>query len=275
MSAGMTDERRERRDRSSKRTRTGTFRIHEGFRSEHLEHERSIIVYLPPGYRPSAARRYPVLYLQDGQNLFDPATSATGSAWRVDETARDLIAAGEVEPLIVVGVYNAGEHRIDEYAPTRREEIGGGRADHYGRMLVEELKPFIDRTYKTLPGAANTGLGGSSLGGLLAMHLGLRNPTAFGRLAIMSPSVWWDDRVIVREVEALTHRLPFRVWLDAGTDEGPEVVADARLLRDALLARGWQAGEDLAYLEAEGGRHDESSWAARVGPMLRFLFPKA
>jgi len=258
---------------ASQHTLTGDIRTHEGFHSEYLEHDRTIVVYLPPEYDPAAARRYPVLYLHDGQNVFDRATSV-GEEWQVDETAQALITAGEIEPLIVVGIYNTGEHRIDEYAPTPLpEKGGGGQAERYGRMLVEELKPFVDATYKTLPGAANTGVGGSSLGGLLTMYLGLRYPTAFGKLAVLSPSVWWDDRHILRLVEALPGRLPLRIWLDAGTAEGPEVVADSRALRDALLARGWTADQELAYYEAEGGEHNEKSWSARVGPMLRFLYP--
>jgi predicted alpha/beta superfamily hydrolase len=140
-------------------------------------------------------------------------------------------------------------------------------------MLVEELKPFIDATYKTLPSAASTAIGGSSLGGLLTMHLGLRYPTAFGRLAVLSPSVWWDDRVILREVASLAAKPPLRIWLDAGTAEGPDVIADARALRDALIAKGWVLGEDLSYLEAEGGEHNEQSWASRIDTVLKFLFP--
>ena len=140
-------------------------------------------------------------------------------------------------------------------------------------MLVEDLKPFIDATYKTFPGAANTAVGGSSLGGLLTMHLGLRYPTAFGKLAVLSPSVWWDDRAILREVEALAGKRAQRIWLDAGVREGERVIGDSRLLRDALVAKGWVLGDDLEYFEAEGGEHNERSWGARVGPMLEFLFP--
>jgi predicted alpha/beta superfamily hydrolase len=256
-------------------TLTGDIRVHESFHSAYLDHDRTVIVYLPPGYDDAEATRYPVLYLHDGQNVFDRATSI-GEEWRVDETAQSMILAGEIEPIIVVGIYNTGEHRIDEYAPTLREDKGGGgHADDYGRMLLMELKPFIDRTYKTLPSARNTAIGGSSLGGLLTMHLGLRHPTAFGKLAVLSPSIWWDDRVIVREVEELPHKLPERVWLDAGTNEGPEVIEDARKLRDALVAKGWVVGDDLMYLEAEGAEHNESSWADRVAAVLRYLFPKS
>jgi predicted alpha/beta superfamily hydrolase len=253
-------------------TLTGEIRTHSDFRSEFLEHSRSVIVYLPPGYEPRDATRYPVLYLQDGQNLFDRATSV-GEEWRADETAQELITAGLVRPLIIVGVYNTGEHRIDEYAPTEMSGTGGGQADLYGRMLVEELKPFIDSTYNTLPGAGSTALGGSSLGGLLAVYVGLRYVTAFGGLVAMSPSVWWDDRFILRFVESLSGRLPLRIWLDAGTEEGEEVLADTQALRDALMAKGWSPGTDLIYSEAVGGAHNEASWGARFGDVLKFLFP--
>ncbi len=254
-------------------TLTGDVRTHEAFHSRYLTHDRTVVVYLPPGYDPRTADRYPVLYLHDGQNVFDRATSF-GEEWQVDESAQRLITAGEIEPLIIVGIYNTGEHRLDEYTPTPEVGAGrGGHADDYGRMLVEELKPFIDTTYKTLPSAASTAIGGSSLGGLLTMHLGLRYPTAFSRLAVLSPSVWWDDRVILLEVDALPAALPLRIWLDAGTAEGVDMLANLRALRDALVAKGWVLGRDLSYLEAEGGEHNEQSWSARVERVLKFLFP--
>lgn len=254
-------------------TLTGDVRTHQNFHSRYLEHDRTVIVYLPPGYDAESIVRYPVLYLHDGQNVFDRAT-AFGEEWHVDESAQALILAGEIEPLIIVGIYNSGEHRVDEYTPTPEAEKGrGGHADDYGRMLVEELKPFIDATYNTLPGAANTALGGSSLGGLVTIHLGIRYPATFSRLAALSPSVWWDHRVLLTEVEALPRKLPLRIWLDAGTAEGSETLANARALRDALVAKGWTIGDDLSYLEAPGGEHNEQSWAARVDGVLKFLFP--
>jgi predicted alpha/beta superfamily hydrolase len=255
-------------------TLTGDFRRHPRFRSRFLPSEHTLLVYRPPGYRDERVRRFPVLYLHDGQNVFDRATSATGEEWSVDETAQRLIESGVIEPIIIVGIYNAGHRRIDQYTPTRdpRKKVGG-KADAYARMLVQEIKPFIDRRYRTLRSAANTGLGGSSLGGLLTMHLGLRYHTVFNRLAVLSPSVWWNDRAIVREVEALTAKPPLRIWLDSGTGEGADVTRDTRLLRDALVRKGWASGRDLAYLEAEGGGHNEQSWAKRVEGVLRFLFP--
>jgi predicted alpha/beta superfamily hydrolase len=254
-------------------TLTGAFHVHENFHSEFLPTDRTIIVFVPPGYESEQARRYPVLYLHDGQNIFDKAT-AFGDEWRVDETAQNLIDSGTIEPLIIVGVYNAGERRIDEYTPTRVEKKNaGGQADRHGQMLVQELKPFIDERYRTLPSAANTALGGSSLGGLATMHVGIKYPTVFGKLAVISPSVWWDDRVILREVAALPSKLPQRIWLDAGTGEGQEVTADTGMLRDTLVSKGWTLDGDLKYHEAEGHGHDERYWAARMDQVLRFLFP--
>jgi predicted alpha/beta superfamily hydrolase len=257
-------------------TLTGEFRTHAKFHSKFLTTDRDVLVYLPPGYASEERRRYPVLYLHDGQNLFDGATSfVPGQEWRVDETAQALILAQAVEPVIIVGVYNTGRERVEEYTPSADPKFKvGGRADLYGRLLVEELKPFVDSHYRTKAGAADTGLGGSSLGGLVTMYLGLCHPEVFGKLAVVSPSVWWDRRRIVSDVRALASQKRARVWLDMGTDEGANAIGNARLLRDALVSKGWQLGRDLSYFEAEGGKHSEAAWAERVDPILRFLFPK-
>jgi predicted alpha/beta superfamily hydrolase len=259
-------------------TLTGIFRTHTQFHSQFLVRDRDILVYLPPDYDHETNRRYPVLYMQDGQNLFDGATSyIPGQEWRADETAQELILAHEIQPLIIVGIYNGGDWRVAEYTPTQGR-YHGGQADRYGLMLTQELKPFIDHHYRTLLDAANTGLGGSSLGGLVALHLGLKHPHTFGKVAVVSPSVWWDDRSIVYEVERLTARPHLRIWLDTGTREGEERlwkshVEDTHALRDALIARGWHPGRDFKYLEVEGAEHNERAWAERFGAILKFLYP--
>jgi predicted alpha/beta superfamily hydrolase len=236
---------------------------------------RDVIVFLPPGYDAEPERRYPALYLHDGQNLFDGATAfVKGQDWRVDDTAEALIREGSIDPLIIVGIYNAGAHRVDEYTPTRdRRQRAGGDADAYGRMLTSELKPFIDRTYRTQPGPANTGLGGSSLGGLVTLYLGLRHPDVFGKLAVLSPSVWWDDRVILKTIRQTPIDPRLKIWLDIGTLEGGKTVREARALRDELVRAGWKLGVDLQYSEIPEAGHNEAAWAARVDPFLRFLFP--
>lgn len=254
----------------------GEFRKHAGFRSKFLPNARDVLVYLPPGYEQDATRRYPVLYLHDGQNLFDGATSfIPGQDWRVGQTANRLIREQAIEPVIIVGIYNTGHERVHEYTPSRDPRLKvGGKADLYGRFIVEELKPFIDTHYRTRAGVSDTGLGGSSLGGLVTTYLGLRHPGVFGKLAVISPSVWWDGRRILRDVAALKSRTGARIWLDMGTEEGPRAINDARLLRDALLAKGWSLDNDLRYHEAQGANHSEVAWAQRVEPMLRFLYPK-
>jgi len=247
---------------------------HEDFVSRLVDDHHDLLVYLPPTYETEGERRFPVLYMQDGQNLFDPETSfIKGKYWRMGETADALVEAGAIEPLIIVGIYNAGVRRVDEYTPVEDKRLGGGHADAYGRMLVEELKPFIDAHYRTLPGAEHLGIGGASLGGLVSLYLGLRYSTVFSRLAVMSPSVWWRNRTILKTVAALAEKPALRIWLDIGTKESRLAVPDARALRDALISKAWQLGEDLAYFEAEGAEHTESAWAQRAGPMLQFLFP--
>jgi predicted alpha/beta superfamily hydrolase len=255
-------------------TLTGHFGFHRGFYSRLLNNERDVIVYLPPRYKRAKKTRYPVLYLHDGQNLFDGATSfIPGREWRVDETAQRLINAGLIAPLIIVGIYNTGHDRVDEYAPTQDERVQkGGQADLYGRMLVEELKPFVDAHYRTLPDRENTGIGGSSLGGLVSLYLGLRYPHVFSKLAVLSPSAWWDRRMIIRYVQLLEWKPPIRIWLDIGTAEGDAVNA-LPPLRDALIEKGWELDSDLKYVEAPDAVHDENAWAERVEPILRFLFP--
>jgi len=249
-------------------------RKHQGFRSRFLRNQRDLIVYLPPGYEPQHARRFPVLYLHDGQNLFDGATSfVPGMDWHVGQTADRRIYDGKVEPLIIVGIYNAGRARVREYTPTRVPRLGGGRADRFAKFLVEEVMPFTQREYRTLSGPAFTGMGGSSLGGLLSLYLGLKQPHVFGKLAALSPSLWWNQGVITRFAEAArVHPRP-RIWLDVGTREGPRIVQDVEQFRDVLQQKGWRLGQDLHYERVEGGEHNEAAWSQRVGPFLEFLFP--
>jgi enterochelin esterase-like enzyme len=249
---------------------------HAGLTSRFLPGEREIGVYVPPGYDEDLGRRYPLLILQDGQNLFDPSTSfIPGRTWRVAESADDAIAAGEVEPLVIVGVANAGERRIAEYTPTRDMKLGGGEAGKYALLLIRELLPFLHTRYRLLAGADQTGIGGSSLGGLVSLWMGLAHPEIFGRLAVLSPSVWWNHRYILaylNDVAPGLHQRP-RIWLDVGDHEGRRTLTDADTLRTRLRKQGWREEQDLHFETITGGTHDEASWAERVQPMLRFLFP--
>ncbi|HEX8825481.1 MAG TPA: alpha/beta hydrolase-fold protein [Archangium sp.] len=254
-----------------KRGLTGIIRYHRSVSSAFLSRSRDVIVYLPPDYFDSPERRYPVLYMHDGQNLMDASTAFSGE-WQVDETAEQLIQAGKVEPVIIVGVSNTSD-RIPEYTPKPDPKYpSGGNADAYGRFLVEELKPMIDARYRTRPGPGDTGLAGSSLGGLVSLYLGLKYPGTFTRLGVLSPSVWWANKDIVEKVKALDTKPPLQLWVDMGTNEDTDALSEVRLLRDALMAEGWGTS-DLKYVEVSGAAHNEAAWAARFGDVLRYLFP--
>jgi predicted alpha/beta superfamily hydrolase len=250
--------------------------VHRGFQSQILPDKRDLIVYLPPGYEAELERRYPVLYMHDGQNLFDPATSyIKGKTWQVRESADAAIEAGEVEPLVIVGIYNTGNRRLAEYTPEKDWQMGGGEADSYGELLTRELMPWIAERYRVLGGREHTGLGGSSLGGLVSLYLGLKYAEVFGRLAVLSPSVWWNHKSIlgfVSETAPLLRHRP-RIWLDAGDHEGRTTLKDTQVLAQRLRANGWVEDESLHFEKVRGGTHDEASWATRVEPLLRFLFP--
>jgi predicted alpha/beta superfamily hydrolase len=264
-----------------KQTLTGNIKRHRAFPSKILGNRRDILVYLPRGYGRFSRRRYPVLYLQDGQNVFDSATSFAGVEWGVDETAERLIRGNLIEPIIIVAVANMGEDRVHEYGPTRgvidtgakRKRRSKGLAPEYAHFLMDELKPYIDRKYRTNPAPEFTALGGSSLGGLVTLAIGVLYPEVFRRFIVMSPSVWWDDFALYRLVDSIEQKPPLKIWLDTGTAEpGWE---HTRELGNRLIEKGWKLHRDIEYLEAQGADHSEAAWAARVEPALRFLFPPA
>ena len=246
------------------------------FHSAILPDDRRICIHLPPQYAADTTRHFPTFYLHDGQNLFDPRTSyVPGHTWRAGATADQMNKMKLAAPVILVGIANTGLRRMNEYTPTADYKMGGGEGDRYGRLITEELIPFIGRTYRTSSRPEDTGLGGSSLGGLISLYLGLQYPQIFGRLAVLSPSIWWDQRSILKFVQNLSldgKQLP-RIWVDIGTAEGQRHVRDAELLARMLQRKGWDPGTNLRFLEVAGGLHSEDAWADRFDQILSFLFP--
>jgi enterochelin esterase-like enzyme len=258
---------------------TGDLRLHE-FRSRIFRNTRFLRVWLPPGYDDgqNASRHYPVLYLNDGQNLFESSTAFAGVEWGVDETADRLIREGAIPPMIVVGIDNTGKDRIREYMPHRsmHPRILRAHGRYYPDFLMKEVMPFVESAYRVATSPENTGLGGSSLGALIALYTAIARPGVIGRLLLESPSLWASNRQTTKE-SRLVRIWPERIFLAVGTEEAgsPErnrtVVDDVRELA-AIMRRAVLSESRLRLVIAEGAGHNEAAWAQRFPEALRFLF---
>jgi predicted alpha/beta superfamily hydrolase len=257
--------------------RSATY-IARSMKSRLLGNERDVTIYTPPGYEEKPARPYPVLLLLDGQNVFDPNTAyVQGQHWRAGETADRMIAEGMLRPLVIAAVNHAGPLRVHEYTPTEnpRTRQGGG-APRTLQMLAEEILPWLRENFPITESAAETGIAGSSLGGLFALYAALHRPGIFGQVGALSPSLWWHNRILLQQAKQYALASQARIWLDMGTQEGAkpdEGLRDSRRMRDVLVSRGWRAGISLRYEEIQGGMHTEAAWAERLPDLLRFLFP--
>ncbi|MET0397721.1 MAG: alpha/beta hydrolase-fold protein [Longimicrobiaceae bacterium] len=243
------------------------------FAMPELGRSRRVWVYLPPGYAASG-RRYPVLYMHDGQNVFDAATAFAGE-WGVDESLDSLHALGD-PGAIVVAVDHGGERRLDEYSPWVHPRHGGGQGDEYADFLVHTLKPYVDRRFRTRPDRAGTAVAGSSMGGLVSLYAALRHPEVFGRAAVFSPSLWFAaDSVLALARRSGPPRPGTRIYLVTGAREGdtPEAyVRDHRALVDTLAAAGFAAGREVqAHVRADG-THSERFWRREFPAAYLWLF---
>jgi predicted alpha/beta superfamily hydrolase len=257
----------------------GDLRLHE-FRSRVFRNTRFLRIWLPPEYdaAKNATRHYPVLYLNDGQNLFEPSTAFAGVEWQADETTDRLIREGAVPPMIIVGMDNTGRDRHREYMPHRSMHPMTLRVQgrHYPDFLMKEVMPFVASNYRVAAGPENTGLGGSSLGALIALYTAIARPGVIGRLLLESPSLWASNRQMIKE-SRLARIWPERIFLAAGTAEAgsPErnrtVVDDVRELA-AIMQRAVLSERRLRLVIAEGAEHNEAAWAARFPEALQFLF---
>jgi predicted alpha/beta superfamily hydrolase len=261
-------------------THTGNICHHSAFPSKILNNQRDIWVYLPPAAAAKRNARFPVLYLHDGQNLFNARSSFGGTEWSVDETAESHIKSGKIAPVIIVAIANIAD-RMEEYTPVRSEsQKAGGRGEAYLSFVVQELKPFIDKTYPTFTGPAHTTIGGSSLGGLISLYAAARFPEVFGGCVAMSPSIWWADRWILGYCRDQAEQLQGKkYWLDIGTREGGNSeefmrhLNNLRDVRNVLLKQAQVDPTAIGYAEVKDGTHSEGAWAARFGLVLRHLYP--
>jgi predicted alpha/beta superfamily hydrolase len=234
--------------------------------SPQLENERDVDIFLPPSYA-STRRRYPVIYMQDGQNLADPHRAFAGT-WNLPHALCHLAARGR--EVIVVGIPNSGAERLREYSPFPDDRLGGGGGDAYLAFIERTLKPLIDKRVRTRPEREATGIFGSSMGGLISLYSFFRAPHVFGFAGAMSPSLWFGGRAIIDYIEQ-DGMPPGRLYVDAGTEEGAGTVRDAMRLAQVLERKGYVPGESMLFSAVEGGRHEEAHWAERLVPALDFL----
>jgi predicted alpha/beta superfamily hydrolase len=270
-------------DRSSAQLSTvvGNLKLHK-IASQSLKQSRTIRVWLPPGYVADVNLRYSVLYMHDGQNCFDRATSAFGNEWQIDETLTRLINDKRVPPMIVVGIDNGLANRTNEFTYNADPERGGGQGAEYAEFLLTEVKPFVDKTYRTQPGPASTFLGGSSLGGLVSLEIARRHPDTFGGLIAMSPAVWWAGQSLTQDVERDAGGLTgARVWIDMGSRESVPLsagettdtksqgfVAAARRLDEALAKHRI---DHRLVIDNQHAEHNEPAWASRFPQAIAYI----
>ena len=253
--------------------RAGVSVLDTAFAMPQLGRTRRVLVYVPPGYAGSG-RRHPVIYMMDGQNVFDDATSFAGE-WGIDETLDSLHALGD-PGAIVVAVDHGGRRRNDEYHPWPSARFGGGEGDRFVDFLVRTLKPHIDARYRTIPGPEGTGIVGSSSGGLIAFHAFTRHPDVFGRVGAFSPAFLVHDTIFAL-ARATPPRPGSRIYLLSGLRETvgdlPDTVFSApqRRMRDTLLAAGWDSAAVRSELP-EDGRHSEWFWRREFPAAYRWLF---
>jgi len=231
---------------------------------------RKIMAYLPPDYNESN-RRYPVVYLHDGQNIFDEATSFAGE-WGVDETLNKLFQE-KGTGLIVIATENGQEERLNEYTPWKNEEYGGGEGDLYLEFIVKNLKPYVDKKLRTKSGQWNTGIMGSSLGGLISYYAGLKYPDVFGKVGVFSPSFWFADESFTFATEH-GKIIKQKMYLLAGTneDEDGETVADSQKIAGLLIEAGYKK-KNIYQKYVPGGEHSEKFWKNEFEEAILWLFP--
>ncbi|MEO6805982.1 MAG: alpha/beta hydrolase-fold protein [Edaphobacter sp.] len=246
------------------------------FVSKVFHNTRMLRVWLPPGYNSPQQHsvRYPVLYLNDGQNLFDACTSIFNrQEWRADETATDLIGSGKIPPLIIVGIDNAGKaDRPKEYLPFPDDTLTPAVLQVHGKdypsFLLDEVIPFINRQYRTEPAPKNTGLGGSSYGAGIALYTVMMRPGHFGKLLLESPSIYAHDNYLLHKARSFI-QWPAKVYIGVGSVNEP--VDDVQQLQTILVNHGLGA-QRLSVIEEQGPAHNETAWAARFPQALTFLY---
>lgn len=239
----------------------GTVLYHKNFQSVFLDNKRDIFVWLPPSYMVLPEKKYPVLYMHDGQNLIDPETSFAGMDWRVDESVTKLINEGKMKEIVIVGINNT-QDRLEEYSDSEK-------GNKYIKFVTEELKPFIDSDYKTLSDSKDTAIIGSSMGGLISFLIAWRRPDIFSMAGCLSSSFYYNNDKIFETVK--NDSLP-KKGLKIYIDHGEDGLIRGQKMFSLLTQMGYIIGTDIDYFYAPGAEHNENAWADRLSRPLLFFF---
>lgn len=256
-----------------------------------LDRERTIRVYLPESYA-SSGKAYPVVYMHDGQNLFDVESTAFGMSWEAHTALDRLVAKRAIGEWIIVGIDNAGDRRLDEYSPWRTTAakrlksgmtgLSGGEGEAYADFVIHTLKPQIDRQYRTLPGREATAMIGSSMGGLISLYIGLKHQELFSRIGAFSTAVWFAEEQLYSFIESRPKAPSTRIYLDIGTEETsnsalphfPKLYLEGTMGLHERLRRKGYGDDELRLIVEEGAPHNELSWARRLPDALEWLLRK-
>jgi predicted alpha/beta superfamily hydrolase len=236
----------------------------ENFEITSLGRKRTIWVYLPLDYEQNTQNRYPVLYLHDGQNLFDNLIAPFGE-WNIDETLNNLNAS-----VIVVGINHGDSLRLHEYSPYKNAQYGGGEGSQYLEFIVKELKPYVDKNYRTMPEAENTGIGGSSMGGLISFCAVMKYPTVFGKALVFSPSFWFSDDLF-KDVEKNRFDNKSKIYMLMGGQEGEGMVVNSDKMDEVLKKKGFNK-KNYLYKVVDEGKHSESFWSKEFSDAYQWLY---
>lgn len=261
----MAEENKRRRKKTTLEENdiVGKVEYHKDFTSSLLDNKRDIIVWLHSGYNPqkNPDKNYPVVYMHDGQNIFDPKTSYAGADWRVDETVTKLIKQKKIKEIIVVSIYNTHD-RLEEYS-------WSDKGQKYLKFIIEELKPFIDSNYKTMPGKENTAIMGSSMGGLISFYAAWHHPEVFSMAGCLSSSFYFNNDRSIKQVEFYNGpKKQVKFYIDHGEDG----LIRGQKMFCLLTQKGYVVGTDIDYYYAPGAEHNEKEWASRLERPLLFFF---
>lgn len=253
---------------------SGTIQYHYDHLSPQLNNKRMIKVYLPPGYKKNIKKSYPVLYIHDGQMVFTnpKLKSTTNQLWRIDKTTDYLINTDKIQKIIIVSIYSTAD-KFNEYTPFQDKKKGGGKADQYLNYIVNTIKPFIDKTYRTLPDKEYTAICGTHLGGLVSLYAVYRYADIFSKAGILSPTLNWADHQILKIIQR-SQKIKAKIYLDIGTKEKKDKFHLVRTLRNILKRKGYEENKDYVYYQIKKANYRNPEWSNRLKKMLLFFYRK-